>query len=115
MRSAVRVLARPRQGGVRRFGGGGGGHKEEPHEEHHGDGHHHHAEEGPSGMKARLFAEKPGTKRVREDWELIWYVGMGGAFVLAGIGLATKPDTTPSTWARREMVERQEQAAGTKN
>jgi hypothetical protein len=115
MRSAVRVLARPGQGGVRRFGGGGGGgHKEEEH--HHEDGHHHHhAEESPSGTKARLFGEKPGVKRVREDWELIWYIGMGGSFLLAGIGLATKPDTTPSTWARREMIERQEQAAATKN
>jgi hypothetical protein len=119
MRSVARALAgQPQQrlaGGVRRFGGGA--HKEgEHHEEHHGDGHgdaHGHAAEGPAFPKGRLFGEparRPGEKRVREDWELIWYWGFGGAFVLAAVGLATKPDTTPSAWARRELLERQEQA-----
>jgi hypothetical protein len=60
-------------------------------------------------FKGYLFGEKPlpaGTKRKWEDWELIWYLGMGGGFVLGAIGLATRPDTSASAWARQEMFDR---------
>lgn len=93
---------------MRRFGGGHGHDKAG---EHHDEHHHHHAEE-PAFPKGHLFGEvrKPGEKRKWEDWELIWYLGMGGAFVLATIGLATKPHSKPSAWARREMYNRQDEA-----
>ena len=112
MRCVARVVAQ-RPMGARRLGGGAGHGREEHHHEDASHDSHGHHEEAPAFPKGRLFGEvrRPGEKRVREDWELIWYWGMGGAFVLAAVGLATKPDTTPSAWARREMLERQEAAA----
>lgn len=81
--------------------------------EHH-DGHHdeHHDYDAPQRPQGHLFGEVPvpGQKRQREDWELIYYWGMGGAFVLAAIGLATKPTTKPSAWARGEILQREEEA-----
>ncbi|RUP44488.1 ESSS subunit of NADH:ubiquinone oxidoreductase-domain-containing protein [Jimgerdemannia flammicorona] len=71
----------------------------------HGHGHDdHHAPRWnePGGY---LFNEKPpapGQKRVKEDWEDIYYWGMGGGFVLAGVMLYYKPDTSLVTWATRE-------------
>ncbi|KAI8388509.1 uncharacterized protein BYT42DRAFT_560308 [Radiomyces spectabilis] len=50
----------------------------------------------PSGY---LFSEK---KRIKEDWEDIYYWGMGGGFVLMAAALYYKPDTTVMTWARKE-------------
>ncbi|KAG1833878.1 ESSS subunit of NADH:ubiquinone oxidoreductase-domain-containing protein [Suillus variegatus] len=50
----------------------------------------------PSGL---LFGEKPpapGQKRVKEEWENIWYL------------LYYKPDTSIQTWALREAKERME-------
>jgi hypothetical protein len=47
--------------------------------------------------------------RVWGDWEAIWYIGMGGAFVLATYGLATRPDQKPSAWARREVEQRRQE------
>jgi ESSS subunit of NADH:ubiquinone oxidoreductase (complex I) len=35
----------------------------------------------------------PGQKRVREDWEMIWYVGMFGGMGVAGVLHYYKPDT----------------------
>jgi len=35
----------------------------------------------------------PGQKRVREEWELIWYFGMFGTMALAGVLHYYKPDT----------------------
>ena len=35
----------------------------------------------------------PGQKRVREDWEITWYLGMFGAMGLAGVLHYYKPDT----------------------
>ena len=70
--------------------------------------------EEPAFPKGNLFGETPpanGQKRQREDWELIWYWGMGGAFVLMGVALATRPDTKPSAWARDELEKRQQQSA----
>jgi hypothetical protein len=36
----------------------------------------------------------PGQKRVKEDWENIWYIGMFGSIGLASLLLYYKPDTT---------------------
>lgn len=60
----------------------------------------------PSGY---LFGEKPpppGQKRKREDWELIWYIGMFGGMGLAAVGLYFKPDTSIQTWALNEAKSR---------
>ncbi|KAI9475492.1 MAG: ESSS subunit of NADH:ubiquinone oxidoreductase-domain-containing protein [Benjaminiella poitrasii] len=46
-----------------------------------------------------LFNEKV---RVKEDWEDIYYVGMGGGFLLMAIALYYKPDTSVVTWAKKE-------------
>lgn len=35
----------------------------------------------------------PGQKRVKEDWENIWYIGMFGTMALAAVLLYYKPDT----------------------
>jgi len=62
----------------------------------------------PSGQ---LFGEKPltaGQKRKREDWELMWYFGMFGSMILAGVGLYYKPDTSINTWAMKEAKARME-------
>jgi len=60
----------------------------------------------PSGY---LFGEKPptpGQKRRREDWELIWYIGMFGGMGLAAAGLYFKPDTSIQKWALNEAKSR---------
>lgn len=36
----------------------------------------------------------PGQKRKKQGWENLWYVGMYGGMVLAGVLLYYKPDTT---------------------
>ncbi|KAG2044775.1 Ndufb11, NADH dehydrogenase 1 beta subcomplex subunit [Suillus americanus] len=62
----------------------------------------------PSGW---LFGEKPpapGQKRVKEEWENIWYVGMFGSMAMAAVLLYYKPDTSIQTWALREAKERME-------
>jgi len=35
----------------------------------------------------------PGQKRIKEDWENIWYIGMFGSIGLASLLLYYKPDT----------------------
>lgn len=35
----------------------------------------------------------PGQKRKREDWEVIWYVGMFGSMATAAVLMYYKPDT----------------------
>lgn len=58
-----------------------------------------------------LFGEKPpppGQKRVKEDWENIWYVGMFGSMLAAAVLLYYKPDTSIQTWALKEAKERME-------
>lgn len=35
----------------------------------------------------------PGQKRVKEDWENIWYIGMYGSMAFAAVMLYYKPDT----------------------
>lgn len=46
----------------------------------------------------------PGQKREREDWEMVWYIGMFGSMFAAAVLLYYKPDTrsvlsVPSTRA----------------
>lgn len=48
----------------------------------------------------------PGTARKWEDWEAVWYIGMGGAFLYLGIGLYYQPDSSVETWARYEAMKR---------
>jgi len=58
-----------------------------------------------------LFGEKPpppGQKRLKEDWENIWYVGMFGTMAVATVLLYYKPDTSIQTWALKEAKERME-------
>jgi len=58
-----------------------------------------------------LFGEKPlppGQKRVKEDWENIWYIGMFGSIAFAAVLLYYKPDTSIQTWALKEAKERME-------
>jgi len=60
----------------------------------------------PSGY---LFGEKPpapGQKRKREDWEIIWYIGMFGGMGFAAAGLYFKHDTSIQTWALKEAKSR---------
>lgn len=62
----------------------------------------------PSGY---LFSEKPlppGQKRVKEDWENVWYIGMFGGMGAVGVLLYYKPDTSIQTWALKEAKERME-------
>jgi len=62
----------------------------------------------PSGW---LFGEKPppsGQKRVKEDWENLWYIGMFGTMAFASVMLYYKPDTSVQTWALKEAKERME-------
>lgn len=35
----------------------------------------------------------PGQKRVKEDWENVWYIGMFGGMGAVGVLLYYKPDT----------------------
>ncbi|GHJ89984.1 hypothetical protein NliqN6_6386 [Naganishia liquefaciens] len=63
----------------------------------------------PSGY---IFGEKPppaGQKRVKEDWENIWYFGIFGGMAFAALILTYKPDTSIQGWAyneaKRRMVE----------
>ncbi|KDE05732.1 hypothetical protein MVLG_03965 [Microbotryum lychnidis-dioicae p1A1 Lamole] len=43
-----------------------------------------------------------GQKRVREDWELIFYWGFGGGIALAAVLKFYQPDTSLEEWARKE-------------
>jgi len=60
----------------------------------------------PSGY---VFGEKPpapGQKRLKEDWENIWYFGMFGSIGLAALLLYYKPDTSIQGWALKEAKAR---------
>ncbi|KAJ3365782.1 hypothetical protein GGF32_008180 [Allomyces javanicus] len=60
----------------------------------------------PSGY---LFNEKPlaaGQKRVKDWWEDLYLIFMGGGMAFAAIGLYFKPDTNVQTWARKEAERR---------
>ncbi|KAG6878380.1 hypothetical protein C0993_007562 [Termitomyces sp. T159_Od127] len=51
----------------------------------------------------------PGQKRVKEDWENIWYIGMYGSMAFAAVMLYYKPDTSIQTWALEEAKRRMEE------
>jgi len=62
----------------------------------------------PSGL---LFGEpirQPGVKRQREDWELIWIYGMGGAIIFGSVIMYFKPDTSITSAALVEAKKRLE-------
>ncbi|KAH8081889.1 ESSS subunit of NADH:ubiquinone oxidoreductase-domain-containing protein [Filobasidium floriforme] len=64
----------------------------------------------PSGY---IFGEKPppaGQKRVKEDWENLYYYGFFGGMVLAGFVLVYKPDTSIQAWATTEAQRRLEES-----
>jgi len=62
----------------------------------------------PSGL---LFGEpiRPlGVKRQREDWELLWIYGMGGAILFGSAIIYFKPDTSITSAALVEAKKRLE-------
>ncbi|GAA5874916.1 hypothetical protein JCM5296_003871 [Sporobolomyces johnsonii] len=67
----------------------------------------------PSGY---LFGEKPpapGKKRVRQDWESIYYWGMFGGMAVGGVLIFYKPDTSIEGWARQQAKEKMAAAGET--
>ncbi|WFD25622.1 hypothetical protein MNAN1_000585 [Malassezia nana] len=60
----------------------------------------------PSGY---LFGEKPpapGTKRVKDAWENIWYWGMYGGVAVFAVVMYFKPDRSVRSWAGPEAEKR---------
>ena len=58
-----------------------------------------------------LFGETPplkGTKRIRESWELPYFVTFLSAGVILCVGLNGKPDTSLVGWAKEEARKRLE-------
>lgn len=58
-----------------------------------------------------LFGETPplkGTKRIRESWELPYFVTFLSAGVILYVGLNGKPDTSLVGWAKEEARKRLE-------
>jgi len=55
-----------------------------------------------------LWGIKPGQKVEREGWEMPFYIFYCGPFILAGIAMFFKPDTTIQTWALEEARRRLE-------
>lgn len=56
-----------------------------------------------------LFGEKPpapGTKRVKDNWEDLWYYGFYGSIVAFGFLYYFKPDNSVRNWARPEAEKR---------
>lgn len=45
-------------------------------------------------LSDRFLATPTGQKRVKEDWENIYYYGFGGTCLLTAIGLYYKRDTS---------------------
>ncbi|GJJ69867.1 hypothetical protein EMPS_02216 [Entomortierella parvispora] len=67
--------------------------------------------EGYNQPTGYLFGEKPlpaGTKRVKEDWENLFFYGFFGAMAVGGVLVYYKPDTNLHTWAYREAKARME-------
>lgn len=48
----------------------------------------------PMLLSDRFLATPTGQKRVKEDWENIYYYGFGGTCLLTAIGLYYKRDTS---------------------
>ncbi|KAF9313225.1 hypothetical protein BG003_005487 [Podila horticola] len=67
--------------------------------------------EGYNQPTGYLFGEKPlpaGTKRVKEDWESLFFYGFMGSMVFGTAVIYYKPDTNVHTWAYREAKARME-------
>ena len=67
------------------------------------------AEGTQTGRNGYLFGETPpapGKRRVWEDWEAPWYLGMFGAAGILFFGLNAKPETSATAWAREEAAKR---------
>ncbi|KAL1413621.1 hypothetical protein Q8F55_001396 [Vanrija albida] len=90
LRAATRASVRPAALAPGRFGSHGPSYNE------------------PSGY---VYGEVPPAsgKRQRESWELITYLGLGGALVFAGVVIAYKPDTSIQTWALQEAKRRMDE------
>ncbi|KIS71715.1 uncharacterized protein UMAG_00153 [Mycosarcoma maydis] len=89
-RSAVRVAAlQPGSAAQVRFASGGSSYNQ------------------PTGL---LFGEKipKGHKRQKEDWENMYYFGLFGGMLFAGVVLLYKPDTSIQSWAMAEAKKRLE-------
>ena len=52
-----------------------------------------------------------GQQRKWEDWELPYYIGMGGAFVLYAVIYLNRPNYNHQEWARIEALKRIDAAA----
>ncbi|KAI8594765.1 ESSS subunit of NADH:ubiquinone oxidoreductase, partial [Dissophora ornata] len=50
----------------------------------------------------------PGTKRVKEDWENLFFFGMVGSMVFGAALVYYKPDTNVQSWAMKEAKARME-------
>ncbi|KAG0223436.1 ESSS subunit of NADH:ubiquinone oxidoreductase-domain-containing protein [Mortierella sp. GBAus27b] len=58
-----------------------------------------------------LFGEKPlppGVKRVKEDWENLYFYGFFGSMIAGTVFMYYKPDTNVHSWAYREAKARLE-------
>ena len=66
--------------------------------------------EAPPQKPVYMFGEKPpaaGQKRKWEDWEYIWYPGMGACTLLLVVGGIYRPDTSIRSWAHDEALVRE--------
>ena len=52
-----------------------------------------HIVRGSYDLPAKHQPPPPGQKRVKEDWENVWYIGMFGTMAFASVMLYYKPDT----------------------
>lgn len=67
------------------------------------------AEGVQTGRNGYLFGETPpapGQRRIWEDWEAPWYTAMALATGILTFGLAAKPDTRMTSWAKEEAARR---------
>jgi len=62
----------------------------------------------PSGLVFGEPIRQPGVRRQREDWELIWIYGMGGAIFFGSVIMYFKPDTSITSSALVEAKKRLE-------
>ncbi|GAA5999838.1 uncharacterized protein JCM10292_003765 [Rhodotorula paludigena] len=67
----------------------------------------------PTGKLFGETAPAPGKKRVKEDWENIYYYGFGGGMVLGAVLIYYKPDTSIEGWARKEAQKKMAEAGET--
>jgi hypothetical protein len=92
------------------------GHLKEKADAHHkaADAHHHdehHHEEHHTDEDGRPFGLKPGQKYQREGWEIPYLTIFYGSIVLLIGSLALKPDYGVHTWAKEELLRRENASA----